>query len=142
MTISVPAFGANIVIGGLDDLDFGRVTPTSGTVRQSTRVCVAVDDPGRYSLVATGDGPGGQFLLDGGIALLPFRAFFSDTADRRGRELRTAQPLRNLRAKRIEGNRGCQRRNSRLTVLFDGSDLQAMPSGSYRGTLTLMVTPE
>ncbi len=139
---AVPAWPANIVIGGLDDLDFGRVTPTSGSMRQSTRVCVAVDDPGQYSLIALGDGPGGQFTLDGGIAMLPFRVFFSDTTNRRGRELQTARPLHNLRAKKIQGNRGCQRRNSRLTLVIDGADLEAMPSGRYAGKLTLMVAPE
>ena len=139
---TLPAGAANIVIGGLSDLDFGQVSPTRGGLSQSTRICVGVDDPGQYRLTAQGDGPSGQFVLDGGIALLSFRVFFSDRENRRGRELLPAESLGNLQAKNIQGNRGCQRRDSRLTIVFDSAQLQATPSGAYRGTLTLMVSPE
>ncbi len=142
MTLAAPVFAANIQISELSDIDFGRVSPTGGTLSQSITLCISMDSRDGYDLTAWGAGLGGAFELDGGIAALPFRIFFSDRRNRRGREVRSGEPLRDLSTKGPLYRGGCRQRNSRLTISMDDTQLQTMPSGRYRGTLTLMVSPQ
>ncbi len=140
--IALSSFAANIQISELSDIDFGRVSPTGGTLSQSVTLCISMDTRDNYDLTAFGLGLAGAFELDGGIASLPFRVFFSDRRNRRGREVRSGEPVRDLRGKGPLYRGGCRRRNSRLTVVMDNAQLQTMPSGRYQGTLTLMVSPQ
>lgn len=139
---ALPSFAANIQISELSDLDFGRVSPTGGSLSQYVTLCISMDTRDNYDLTAYGLGVAGAFELDGVIATLPFRAFYSDRRNRRGRELRSGEPLLDLRSRGPLYRGGCRRRNARLTIMMDNAQLQTMPSGRYRGTLTLMVSPQ
>jgi hypothetical protein len=139
---TVVAQSANIVIGNLRDVVFGTVAPTSGSLRRITRLCVGLDGADTYRVTATGSGDGGDFALVGGISSLPYSVYFSDRPNRRGQALKSGEPHGDYTTRAGIHRSGCRRRTSRLTITINDQDLQAMPSGRYAGTLTLMVSPE
>lgn len=142
LTLDVVAQSANIVVGNLRDVVFGAVAPTSGSLRRITRLCVGLDGAATYRVTATGSGEGGDFALLGGVSSLPYNVYFSDRPNRRGQALKSGEPHGDYSTRAGIHRSGCRRRTSRLTITINDQDLQAMPSGRYAGTLTLMVSPE
>lgn len=144
--VQAPARAAEVQIGSLDDLDFGRVPPTANALRTSAQFCVAVEPRGRYSMTARGDGPGGSFVLlersDQSIAGLAYQVEVSDRGRRGGQSLRPAVPLGGLRALPPRGNGACRQPFGTITVVIPGQALRAARPGRYRGTLSLTVAPE
>ena len=138
------AYAADVQITDLNDVDFGVVPPTVGTLRADSDLCVSMQPRGRYSLVGFGNGTGGAFSLvdsGNGVHTLDYGVRINDRGNRRGRRLVAGVPLTNLRASRFSNNGRCNPRG-RIRVIINGADIQAARPGQYNGTLTLTVVPE
>lgn len=136
------AEGQQIVINELRDIDFGRAAPTGGMLRADIRLCVAMDQRAQYQIQGWGEEYGGHFNLQSGPYRLPYQVWFTDRRRARGfRQIVPGQPVGGLR---IRGNTNglCRRANALLRVELPAVPLSSAPSGSYRSTLTLMVSPE
>ena len=143
-SIALPTRAADIQIRDLNDINFGEVPATVGTLEGDSSVCVAMRPRGRYSLRGFGSGTNGAFSmvdLGNGVHTLDYSVFFSHNSRGRGQQLTPGQRLRRLRASRFRNNGRCNPRG-RIRVVVDGQDIQAAHPGSYGGTLTLTVEPE
>lgn len=135
---------AEIQIRDLEDINFGLVPATIGDLDAGTSYCVAMAPRGRYSLLGTGDGPGGTFVLietGTGLHTIAYSVRIADRGGRRGRLLRPNIPLSNLRASRQRNNGRCNPQGT-IQVLIEGGSIAAALPGSYLGTLSLTVVPE
>lgn len=138
------AHSAEVQIAGLSDLNLGRWNGTADLMGTVTH-CVRSTAPGaRFAIAISGDGPAGGFLLSGGAGAIPYRVAYND-----GRGWIDAAPGTPIASQRgyanaIQFNRclsgASQRQSLRVQVL--GSDLGAALSGSYSGTVSLLITPE
>ena len=138
------AGGADIQVRDLEDINLGTVPPTVGNIRGSATFCVAMRPRGRYSLLGTGDGPGGRFAITEtgtGVHRINYNVRVSDRGNRRGQRLRAGIPLRGLRASRFRNNGRCTPR-ARVDVIVRAADTASAHPGRYEGTLTLTVVPE
>lgn len=137
---------AELQIGSLEDIDFGRVPPTANRIRARASFCVALEPRGRYSITATGNGPGGRFLLQQSsasqLAGLAYSVRVTDRGRRRGRLLQPGIPLSGLRALAPRPDGSCRGPFGTISVSLRGLDLRAARPGLYRGTLSLTVAPE
>ncbi len=137
-----PASAQQILINELTDIDFGRAEPTGGTLQADIQFCVVLDQNTTYQVLAYGEEVGGEFTLQSGPYRLPYRVRFTDRKRPRGfRSLFPGQPLTGLK---VRGNNNgiCRRPNAGVRVVLPANELRTAASGSYRGTLTLMVSPE
>ncbi len=134
--------GQQILISGLDDINFGSVAPTGGKLLADIRICIAVDQPTFYQVTAMGDDSGGDFNLRSGPYRMAYRVRYTDRKRQRGfRRLFPGQPLTGLRT-RGNNNATCQKLNAGVRVELPAASMRSAPSGNYQSTLTLMVSPE
>lgn len=134
-----------VKIGNLTDFNFGLVTNLSADRSLARDVCVysAKATPG-YNIRASGSGAGGAFTLAGGGGTLAYEVQW---AAQPGRATGTAlQPNVTLTglltsAQQANCNSGPPSSAS-LIVLLRAAALQAAPSGTFSGTLTLIVGSE
>ena len=137
-----PVSAQQILINELRDINFGRAVPSGGTLRADLQFCVVLDQNATYQVLAYGEEVGGDFTLNSGPFRLPYVARFTDRRRARGfRRLFPGQPLTGLRV-RGNNNGVCNRPNAGVRIVLRSSDLQQASAGSYRGTLSLMVSPE
>lgn len=144
-TLTCQSVGAaEVQITQLADIDFGRVPPTVSEVRSAANFCVALEPQGRFNIIATGDGPGGSFLLQqsGGVGAISYTVTVSDRGRGRGRLVQAGVPLGGLRALSPRPNGACSQPFGTVTAMIDGRALRAARPGFYRGTLNLLVAPE
>ena len=133
-----------ILITNLEDVDFGVVPPTTGTLEGNSDLCVVGPPRGFYSLLGFGNGSNGAFsLIETGNAIhtLDYSVSISDRGSNRGQPLIAGVPLTNLRPGNIRGNGRCAP-GGNIRVIIDGGDIQGTRPGHYNGTLTLTVVPE
>ncbi len=141
---SIGAEAADVQISDLNDLDFGAVPPTIGTLSANSDLCVPMAPRGRYSLVGFGNGSGGAFSLvdsGNGVHQIDYSVRISDRGQGRAQELNAGVPLTELRASRFLNNNRCNPRGN-IEVIINGTDISGAPPGNYTGTLTLTVVPE
>lgn len=141
---SARLFAAEISIVSLQDLDFGQVPPTVGTLRSRTAFCVALEPRGRYRIIASGDGAAGGFALQGasGVAQLAYRVFVTERGRGRGTEVQANVPLTGLRGKESGNNGRCRPPLGSIFVQIDAAELQQARPDRYRGVLSMTVVPE
>jgi len=133
-----------ILITDLEDLEFGVVPPTSGTLEASSDLCVVGPPRGFYSLLGFGNGTNGAFSLiesGNGVHTLDYSVSVTARGNGRGQPLIAGVPLTRLRPSNIRGNGRCAP-GGRISVIIDGEDIQGARPGRYNGTLTLTVMPE
>jgi hypothetical protein len=134
---------AQVQISGLSDLAFGTWNGASD-VEGEVDHCVLGNQGGRFSIEATGDGPGDSFALTNGPVSLPYQVAYDDGSG--WSQLNSGTPL--------SGQRGSQNTNQfrrcldgsqpreRVRVRVLAQDLSGAIGGGYSGTLTLLVAPE
>ena len=137
-----PVAAADILVSLLTDIVLGDVSPTTGELLASTDFCVSLSHPGRYTVIANGDGHTGAFEMGSGFDSIPLSLYYTDRPGRRGERLEPGVPLTNLRGQKRRRRGDCPRLNASLQVRIAGSDLEAAAAGSYRGVVTLTVAPE
>jgi hypothetical protein len=147
--VPVPATAADTVrISGLSDLAFGSITNFATDSVLNESLCLAAKSPpgNNYRVTASGSGPGGAFALSSGSALLPFEVQWSATPGQTtGSQLLANQPLTGLNSSSSNAADDCSKgpaTTASLIVILRTAALASATSGTYTGTLTLLVAPE
>ena len=140
---SQPIF-AEIIIFGLEDFKLGKWVQGVGSLRSNANICVSVRPRGPYQVTAYGTGALRAFTLTNGADTLPYRMFFNDRPRPNGaNELLPGQTLGGLRGlRRGIRARQCNRPTANIGILVSDTDLMATSSGTYSGTLIIVVGPE
>lgn len=147
--IASPASAASGVrISGLSDVAFGTITNFAVDSVQSQSVCVYSKSPpsNNYRITASGSGAGGSFLLSSGSSTLPYELQWSATPGQSvGSQLLANQPLTGQQSTASTAVDDCSKgpaTTASLIVILRSAALAAASSGTYTGTLTLLVAPE
>jgi hypothetical protein len=147
--IGGPASAASSVrISGLSDIAFGTVTNFAADSVQSQSLCLYSKSPpnNNYRVTASGSGSGGEFVLVAGSRTLPYELQWSDTAGQiAGSQLLANQPLTAQHSTASSSVDDCSKgpaTTASLIVILRSAALAAASSGTYTGTLTLLVAPE
>jgi hypothetical protein len=147
---AAPARAGNTVrISGLSDVAFGSISSFAADSVQSESLCLYSKSPptNNYRITASGSGPGGTFVLSSGSATLPFEVQWSDSAGRTsGSQLLPNQPLTGQHSSAGAGSPDdCSSgpaTTASLIVILRSAALSTAASGTYSGTLSLLVAPE
>lgn len=148
--VSTGAVAANQArISGLSDVAFGSISSFTVDSLRSQSLCLYSKSPptNNYRITASGSGAGGAFLLSSGSDTLPYEVEWSDISGQTsGTELVANQPLTAQHSSVGGGDPGdCSRglaTTASLVVILRSAALAAATSGTYSGTLTLVVAPE
>lgn len=147
---ATPATASDEVrISGLTDASFGTITNFASDAVRSQSICLhAKSPPGdNYSIIATGSGAGGAFLLSSGSATLPYEVQWNDVPNQTsGTQLVANRALTGLQSTSGAGSADdCSKgpaTTASLVVILRSSAIASATSGTYAGTLTLLVAPE
>jgi hypothetical protein len=133
-------------ISALSDVSFGLISNFAADSVRSQSVCLyAKSAPlDRYRITASGSGAGGAFVLSSGSDTLPYEVEWNDVAGQAsGAPLVANQPLTGQQSTAAAGD--CSRgpaTTASLVLVLRSAALSAASSGTYTGTLTLLVAPE
>lgn len=152
-SVATPAPGASpgdrVGISALSDVPFGTIGNVGIDSVRSQSICLYAKSPpnNQYTITATGSGNAGAFLLSSGVDTLSYEVQWSDTAGQTsGSQLVANQPLTAQRSSVGAGDPGdCSKgpvTTASLIILLRAAELSAASSGTYTGTLTLLVAPE
>jgi hypothetical protein len=144
---AAPADPPGARISGLTDVAFGTISNFAADSIRSQSVCVfakGLDDG--YSITASGSGSSGAFQLASGSYTLPYEVQWSGTTGQTsGSQLLANQPLAGFHTGGGPGAKDdCSKGPSTtasLIVILRSPALGAATSGTYGGTLTLLVAP-
>lgn len=143
---AVAAPNNEVRISGLTDLAFGSIANLNVDNVGSESLCVyAKAKPAdQYSITATGSGAGGAFTLSSGSATLAYDVQWSASPNQSsGTQLSPNQPLTGQQ--NSAANDDCSSGPSTtasLIVILRSAALSAASSGTYSGSLTLLVAPQ
>jgi hypothetical protein len=134
---------AQALITGLSDIDLGTWYG-SGDLNGEDDHCVYAAQGGQFAVSASGEGPGGGFVLTGAAGSLPFDVSYAD--DRNSASLQPnvwvggfrGSPNLNQLNRCLSGSRTPET----IEIRIGAAALSAAPAGRYRGVLTLVVAPE
>jgi hypothetical protein len=133
-------------ISALSDVSFGTITSFASDSIRSQSVCLYSKSPplDYYRITATGSGSGAAFELSSGSDTLPYEVEWSDAAGQStGATLTPNQPLTAQQS--TAGADDCSKgpaTTASLVVIIRSAALASALSGTYTGTLTLLVAPE
>lgn len=131
-------------VTGLSDVDFGIVTSLTDTARSQSVCAFTSSSIEQYSVTASGDGPGGSFVLAAGPFELAYDVLWSDATGVTGGSLlapNAATPGFVSTVKQHRCNSGPPTSAS-LTIRLRGQVLQNARAGSYAGVLSITLAPE
>ena len=147
--IANPASAASSVrISGLSDVAFGTITNFAADSTQSQSLCLYSKSPpaNNYRVTASGSGAGGAFLLGSGSSTLAYELQWSDSPGQStGNQLLANQPLTAQHSTASTAVDDCSKgpaTTASLIVILRSAAVTAASSGTYTGTLTLLVAPE
>ena len=134
-----------VKIGNLTDYNFGTITNLSADRILASSICVysAKTTPG-YNVTAIGNGAGGAFTLAGGGGALAYEVQWNRLPNQAtGTTLRPniAQTGLITQAGQANCNSGPPSSAS-LIVVLRAAALQAAPSGTFNGVLTIIIGSE
>jgi hypothetical protein len=134
-----------VKIGNLTDFTFGTVTNLSADRSLASSICVysAKATPG-YNITASGSGAGGAFTLAGGGGTLAYEVQWNALPNMAtGTTLQPNVPLTGLVTSSLQANCNSGPPSSAsLIVMLRATALQAAPSGSFSGILTIIIGSE
>jgi len=134
-----------VKIGNLTDYNFGTITNLSADRTLASSICIysAKATPG-YNVTAIGDGAGGAFTLAGGGGTLAYEVQWNSLPNMAsGTTLRPNVTLTGLLTTALQAN--CNNgppSSASLIVLLRATALQAAPSGTFSGVLTIVIGSE
>lgn len=138
--MTMPAAAQGVQISNLADMGFGVVTDVGSDQIQAQSVCAYSGLlGGRYTVTASGSGAGGAFTLSNGSATLPYEVQWSPAAGQTsGTNLVAGRPLAGQTM--LLSCPVLQTTNASLIVILRGTALSTARSGSYTGSLTLILS--
>lgn len=134
-----------VKIGNLTDYNFGTITNLSTDRSLASSFCVysAKTTPG-YNVTASGSGAGGAFTMAGGGGTLAYEVQWNMLPNMAsGTTLRPNVTLGGLLTTAIQAN--CNNgppTSASMIVILRTAALQAAPSGSFSGVLTIIIGSE
>lgn len=141
---SAASAGDKVALTGLSDVSFGTIS-TFNDLSISQSVCAFSQTlTNGYSVLATGSGTGGSFVLSSGSAGLAYDVLWSASpAQRSGVALTAGVPKSGFTSSAAQKtcNSGPSA-SATVTLVLRGSALSAAQAGSYAGTLQLTISPE
>lgn len=138
------AQNAKVRLTGLSDYDFGTIANFSSDRSIARDVCVYSTANATYSVRASGSGAGGDFQLTSASTALRYEVQWADRAGRASAS--TLQP--NIAIDGLSSDARNQQCTSgppssaSLIIVLRATDLQTALTGSYAGTLTLIIGAE
>lgn len=127
-----------VQISRLDDLNFGTYAGT-GALNGAENFCVYRNGTGAYQATLTGDGTSNAFTIASGGNTMPYTVTYDDGS---GAVAATTGTV-------ITGQSGSSTSidcgssdNTTVNISIAESVLQASPTGTYQGTLTILIGPE
>jgi hypothetical protein len=145
---AAPADPPGVRITGLSDVPFGAISNFNIDSIQSQSVCIYAKGSGDgYRVTAIGSGSAGAFRLSSGSNTLPYEVQWSDTTGQTsGSQLLANQPLTGLHTGEGPGAKDdCSKgppTTASLIIILRSASLGAAISGTYGGTLTLLVAAD
>jgi hypothetical protein len=144
--VPAQAFGANVQITGLGDVNFGTISNLSVDAVSAQSVCVFSDTAtAGYQITATGSGSSGAFNLSasGGKRLIYQVEWNALAGQSSGTQLTAKATLTGLKSSATSATCSSGPATSAsLIVIEPASALSSAIVGSYSGTLTLLIGPE
>lgn len=136
-------------ISSLSDVSFGTITNFAADLVRSQSICVHAKSPpgNNYRVTAAGSGTGGAFLLNSGSSTLPYEVQWSATpAQTIGTQLLPNQALAAQHTTSGPGDADdCSKgpaTTASLILIVRSAAVGTATSGTYNGTLTLVIAPE
>lgn len=133
-----------VQISQLTDVGFGAITNLSADISQSQTVCAYSGAiPARYAITATGSGAGGAFTLSNGAAALAYEVQWNPSASQTsGTNLTAGSALTGQTSSGLTPTctLGLTPSGS-LTIILRAAALSSSHSGSFTGTLSLLLSP-
>ena len=131
---------------GFTDVGFGTLLNFQTTTRSAQNLCVYANSNGdRYSVRATGAGPGGSFVMYDGSKTLTYAVEWSDSPGQASGTNLSANTLltgqvSSATNQNCTGSGGAS--TASLIVAVRPSDLSSALQGNYSGNLSVTVSPE
>ena len=142
-----PAGAKRVRVSGLSDVAFGTITNFGADYVRNQDVCLFAHSPPpphTYRITVSGSGSGGALNLNSGSNTLPYEVQWSDTAGQTsGTQLLANVPLTNQGTG--ASNDDCSNgpaATASLIIILRSAAVAGSISGSYSGSLTLLVAPE
>jgi hypothetical protein len=136
-------------ISGLSNVAFGTITSFAADTVRSQSICIYAKSPpnNNYRVTAAGSGTDGAFLLSAGSSTLPYEVQWSDTPSQTsGTQLVANQPLTGQHSNAGSGSADdCSNgpaSTASLILIVRSAALGTATSGTYNGTLSLVIAPE
>ena len=146
LALTVPACAQSARIGGLGDVGFGTITAAvDQSNSQDVVLCSYRNNPQRrdYSVIATGSGSGGAFVLSSGAASLAYDVQWADLPGQTGGTMILAGVAASGFGNGATGFEcPAQPDTASLTVTIRAADIAAAQAGSYSGTLQITIVPD
>ena len=134
---------ADILTNKFDDIE-STVTPGQvNDLVMTERICVGSSPSGPFSLIALGSGDGGNFVISNTTNHIPFELYINDRFSRlRYTQVQPGRALSGLQSRRINNAGRCRGNSTGLRVIISSESLKSAVSGTYQGSLQVMVIPE
>lgn len=140
ISVTVPDL---VRITGISDRAFGTWNGSS-TMDSNDDVCIYTNKAAAtYYITATGSGTGGAFELDDGSSnVLPYHVYYNDVTGTTGEVEQTTAIKSAQQSGADTSSQTCGGgNNANYHVRIVNTDLLVVPSGTYTGTLTIVVSP-
>jgi len=136
-----PAAAQKARIQDLSDVNFGTLTNLAADASLNQSICV-FSQSNIYNVRASGSGTGGAFTLSSGANTLAYEVQWSALPGRTTGTMLTANTALTGQTSSAQ-QQGCNSGPSAsLIVVLRSAALSSATTGSYTGTLTLVVAPE
>lgn len=134
---------ADILTNKFDDVE-SSVTPGQvNDLIMTERICVGSNPSGPFSLIALGSGNAGEFVISNATNQIPFDLYINDRFSRlRYTQVQPGRALSGLQSRRINNAGRCRGNSTGLRVIITSDSLKRAISGTYQGSLQVMVIPE
>ena len=136
-TVSTPTLGA---------VNFGQIASLFTDLPSAQNLCAFGSVAGvRYSVLATGSGAGGAFMLTNGTSNLPYEVQWSQSGNATsGTDVKANVPLTGQNETGLLTVLGCALGipTASLITIVRATSLQQATAGPYAGTLTIILTSQ
>ena len=134
---------AEILITNLDSIEVSTSAILARDLVVTERICIASNPVTTYALTAVGSGENGQFSIQNGPFNMAFTLSYRDRRSGPGfRDLTSGIALSGFLTRPLGNNQNCRGNAGRLRITISKEALNSAVAGSYRGSLSLVVSPE
>lgn len=134
---------AEILISNLDNIEISTSSILGRDLVITERVCIASNPVTTYMVTAYGSGEGGQFSIQNGPFSIQYLLSYRDRRSGPGfRPIIAGVPLSGFLTRPLGRNQNCRGNAGRVRLTIPKSAINSAVAGRYRGSLSLVVSPE